>query len=232
MSRQTNLALALVLVALGIGSASAATITYNDATTPAVVGISLRPTELNGTIEFPQWDPSAFPGYSLDSVTFTLTAHIEGDINLNNKGDGPAEISGTTTSTFRMKDLNDNFIVVVIPAYTTGFQTIPGGGVPQVFSGLNDTQTNSSEVFTTGLGGYTGSGSFLLPVSSITGLSCVGGGGNAECGQTTFASATGTVTYAYSLSDIPSEVPEPGTFGLMGSAMAMAGFYLRRRRQA
>ncbi|MGA3099180.1 MAG: choice-of-anchor E domain-containing protein [Bryobacteraceae bacterium] len=205
-----------VALFLMAASASASIITYNSGTSPAVTNIALQATELNGNVVFPDFN---CPGCTLTSVSITLEGDISGSISLHNGDVSSQTSSGTTTTQF-----TGGSLFSFSANFGTGSQLILAGGTYLLSSGSG---TNSAtDVVTSGLSSYVGTGFWNLPVSTLSGLTILGGGGNMTGSQTTQASAEGTITYTYTPA---GTVPEPATLSLIGGALLGLGVLGRKK---
>jgi len=196
-----------------IGTASAATITV-------ACSVVSSPTELSANLVCPE-----FSGLNLQNIAITIDGSINGSITLTNNGTASNTGAGTTTSQFTVGPLSGFTILAPLfsATFTTGTQTLTAGQ-SKTFSGLSGmgmaTITDNS-VF----GPYEGAGNFMIPVSTLTGLTITGGGGNFAGGQSTSASATASVVYTFA-----SGVPEVGTITYLSTGLGAIVLGLLRRR--
>jgi len=190
-------------------------------------GVPLSNTELSASITCPQ-----FGGSNLTQIDIAFSGAIEGAITLTNDGATDQNVSGSTESQFFLGLLGG--FVIPSPLFSATFDTgvvSLGAGTSQTFGGL--TGSANGNITNTSAGtfaAYSGAGSFSIPVSTLTGLTVTGGGGQIQAGQTTQASIDAVVTYTFEdQPPPPGEVPEPGTLAITGIGALALGFAGRRR---
>jgi hypothetical protein len=197
---------------------------------PLVVNCSTisGPTELNTNIVCPQFNLGG--GAVLTSIDIAVSGGISGSITLTNNGGSSATVSGATSSQFNYGPLAGFGFAnpIYIPGFSTGPQTVLAGQT-QVFSGLTSGTLNGSlGSDTTIFAPYIGVGSFNIPVSTLTGLTILGGGGNIASASATSANGTAVVTYNY---DFVTAAPEPATLSLLGLGLLGFGFMARKLKK-
>ncbi len=243
-----TMAAILAVVLFTAGTASADTIFYTASYGP-------QNTELNGVaLSLQQWDPTAFPGFTLDSVqiAYTVSENV-GNITLTNTASEEEDFTLNLTSTVTTGGvgttdpptaLSPDPIVLTLwtspsialgPGTTTPIAcTVTQGGTP---AGCNQTSFNpgavngSSSVTITNpslFSPYMGSNSFTLTTNTLSGESFSGGGANIQLGISDQATVSATVTYDYD----NSSTPEPASMFLSGGALLALGALLRKRKQA
>lgn len=215
MNRLTLISATALLLS---GMASASTLTVNCNT------IGPNPTELSGSISCPQF---SLAGQTLNNVMITVSGTINGAITLTNNASTNQTVSGTTTSQFNVGSMAG--FAFSNPLFTatfgTGVLTItPGQTITS--TGLTGSGSGSLGTATTSLGGYIGIGNFLIPVSTLSGFSVLGGGGQIGSSQATQARATAQVIYDYSPT---GGVPEPSTTFTMAAGLVAVAFGVRKR---
>jgi hypothetical protein len=160
-------------------------------------------------------------------MSIELDGSIMGSITLTNNSTALQTGSGATSSQFSAGSLIGFALAgpLFTTTFTTGSQTLEPSAT-QTFSSLSGSGT-AMITNTTNFAPYIGSGTFTIPVSTLSQFSVVGGGGNFAGSQSTEATANALVTYTY---DQISTTPEPGTAVLTGgAALLILGLVLRRR---
>jgi hypothetical protein len=217
MNRWVTLTTGFLVSALCCNVVSAAVLAVD------CLNIGPVPTELNVNLACPQFNLAG----QVSSISIELTGAIGGALSLTNNGQITQSATATTTSQFSVNLIDGsgpgpasgfawtNPLFVVSP--TTGpVNVLPG----QTFSiPLSASQSSTLGPDTTQISRYVGPGSFDINVTTLTGLSALGGGGQITVGQSTNAEIFGQVTYTYSL------VPEPSVLllipvGLLGLGIA------------
>jgi hypothetical protein len=202
----------------------AATLVYNDS-------ISMQTTNWSDFLTVQQFDPSLG---TLNSINFELTGGVLGNIRIENQDASPVTATGNLTATVTLTRPDTTTLVVVIPLFSVSdnfgaYDGVadfdgPSGNAYLGVSGSdveNQTTSNPAD-----LALFTGVGTISLPVSAI-GASNATGGGNLLTSFSTQADAQLEITYNYTPF---SETPEPATMGLMGTALAGAAIFIRRRK--
>lgn len=230
---------ACVALLLMSGRAYAASITYDSATSPAVVNIGPTPTNFGPL----NW---AFPEF--DSLLGTLQS-----VRLN------VGLSGTTTIDVQAtQSATDGLVSTRVTAFvqsaTADLAGDAGGGIPliEAFSDLFFFSLDDGESDTSGPMAFMGSSSELYTAPDVlAAFSSPGGGtellivwamadtifeffgGNATGTQATLAAFAGSVTYEYdpfAEPDPPAPVPEPSSLMLLGSGALALAYGIRRKR--
>jgi hypothetical protein len=188
------------------------------------VGVGPVSTELTGaTVTCPDFNLAG----ALSSMSIELDGSIMGSITLTNNSTALQTGSGATSSQFSVGSLIGFMFAspLFTTTFTTGSQTLGPSGT-QTFSSLSGSGT-ATITNTTNFAPYIGGGTFTIPVSTLSGFSVIGGGGNFAGSQSTKATANALVTYTY---DQSSTAPEPGTAVLTGgAALLILGLASRRR---
>jgi hypothetical protein len=177
----------------------------------------MQATELNGNVVFPDFNPALG---TLTSVLITLEGDIQGTIGLTNGDNASHTATGTTSVQY-----SGGALISFTSSFSTGSQTI--GAFGSYNSGTLTGTNTGSDTVTSGLGPYIGAGgSWDLLVTTVSGISVLGGGGFIGASQTTDADAIGTVTYTYTPA---GTVPEPATLSLIGGALLGLGVLGRKK---
>ena len=208
---------------LSLNTASAATITQTytrpqSATTWAVANIP-----------FNQFDPLLG---NLNSVTLSFAGSFSQQEVISVPVGIPAQtITGFTAVADLLIFGGANFVGQITDI--SGLQNVisfPGvtiaAGTSQTFNGSGS--LDFGPISLVPIAPYIGTGTKSLSMAGTGGFS-VAGGGQASFQITTLSGGTLTLVYDYTAAPPSSETPEPGTFGLVGVAMAGLA-YLRRKR--
>jgi hypothetical protein len=172
------------------GVASATTLVENCTTASGT-------TELSTTVSCAQFN---IAGATLQSIQITVSGTITGSITLTNNASTTQTGSGTTSSNLNVGALAGFTITnpVFTASFTTGMQTL-NPSQTTAFAGLSGTGNGSLGTNSSNFAAYTGAGNFTIPISTATGSSIQGGGGQFAAGGVTSASATAVVTFTYIL---------------------------------
>lgn len=143
-----------------------------------------------------------------------VSVGISDPLGLFGQGVKLTSTSGIATSSLFQTSTQTQFYNVA-PGTTTPITppTANGSGTTPIFT--------AADV----LAEFTGTGGITLVASTLTNAVNTTTSGNSSATQSTFASATGTVTYTYRPA---AELPEPFSVALLGSAVV--GFGVLRRR--
>lgn len=223
-----TIAAAAIVGTMGIASQAVAA--------PVVVNLACTgfsgPTELANNITCPTYNSLSF-GAPLLSMSLELTGRITGDIDLTNNATTAQNVSGTTNSSFFAGALTGFTFASPLfnPSFSTGFNVI-GAGATVSFLGLDSgtVSTGFQGVNPGDLGLYStaGAGNFLIGITTISGFTVTGGGGQIGSDQDTFGIANANVRYTYD--DGTVLTPEPATIAVLGMGMLALGAYRRRRQ--
>jgi hypothetical protein len=121
--------------------------------------------------------------------------------------------------------------LLTVPLTVTGnFATPTITLSPGVTISVTDNLSLSGSLapITTNLSQFEGAGTFQVDISTLTGETFTGGGGNISA--TLVSSASPDVTITYSYSPVTSAVPEPTTWAMMLLGFAGVGFMAYRRK--
>jgi len=213
------------LLATSLASAHAASITFSSATLPAQL------TNWASFADLQQFDPSQG---QLQQMTLLLFGDLSGSAEAESRNNYPSTITLNLQATLALARPGDaNAVLVqttsivssVFNAAASDNVTDFGGASGVTLNNLaaaSSTQASFSDAATLAL--FTGGGLVSLPFSA-SGQSFAEGPGNLRFGFTTLAGGYAQVTYAF----MPSPVPEPATWALLLSGVALMRWLVLRR---
>jgi hypothetical protein len=202
-----------------------------------VVNCTIGPlqTELNNDLACGKFN---LAGQSVSSIAIDLGGQITGTLSLTNNAATAQTARATTSTEFNVTsiagmgpgnapDSGFNWSNPVFSAsFTTGLVNLAAGQT-QTFSGLSGSGTGALGLDTTQIAPYVGPGFFDIHVTTLTGLTASGGGGQLGVGQVTNAEIQAVVTYTY------SPVPEPATMSLIAvGLLGLGALQLRAHRRS
>lgn len=238
------LAAVFALALLTVGPAAADTVMYS-------TSFPSTPTDFGATLDLPQWNPAAFPGYVLTGieVDFSIAENV-GNITTTNEATNPESFSLQLTSSVTTGGplttdpptaLSPDPLVLTLwsspsinlagvgsgPLLCTDTLGNPPGCNeysynPGVVNGSSSVVLSDSSLF----GPYAGSGDFTLTANTTSGSNFTGGGNNIGLSITDTATLAASVTYTYE----ESSSPEPASMLLSGGALLGLGALLRKRK--
>jgi hypothetical protein len=179
--------------------------------------ISSTKTDWSSTLSFPKFDSSLG---TLLSVQLEIYASYDTVLTITNNATSSSSGWAKTELLVSVQDAGNNLVDPVLDLLTApfNFSLDPGDSVTTghiLKSGWSDDTYTSAAV----LSAFNGPGTIVLDASTLTYAVLSYTGGNTDAVQSTYASATGRVTYTY--------IPEPATL----AAMAMGSLALLRRRR-
>jgi hypothetical protein len=210
---RSNFQWAMLCIALlataGLASATPVTVTCS-----TVSGA----TELNDSIVCPQFNPVTGV---LNSISIVVSGTITGSITLTNNAATTQNVTGTATSQFFIDPLAGFVFVnpIFSASYSTGAQSLTTGQTA-TFAGLSGSGSANLGPNTSNFVPYEGTTTFNIPITTLSGIAILGGGGQIGSDQSTNGTATAQVTYVF---DETGNVPEPGTILLMGAGLVLLG---------
>jgi hypothetical protein len=219
---------AAALLAISLGSAQAASISFSSAALPSQM------TDWSSFADLQQFNPAQGV---LQQVTLELFADLSGSAKAESRNNNPATITLNLQATLALARPGDAgpALVQTTPLVSHVFHAAARDNVID-YAGpsgitLNNlaASTSATASFTDGatLALFTGQGTLLLPFTAL-GQSYATGPGNVRYGFSTFAGGRATVTYDYLPAAAP--VPEPASWALLLSGIAMVGWMASRRR--
>lgn len=188
-----------------------------------------NPTPWSGaSISVPQYDASLFGGMPLLSILLELSGEAKGTIGYDIISGSNLDITLKTETTVTLFRPDLSTLVVTTPMY----QNIYTGAPPPVSQTDTISGSDMDSVLLTGAGdlaAFSGTGSVILPLTGTSSnLSSYSGAGGSNVNFSFDPSGEARVKVTYEYGDIP----EPGTFALMGFGLLAGAVFLRRRRSA
>jgi len=184
------------------------------------------PFPAGASVSFKQWDPTLFPGQTLDSVEFDLTGHLGGTMKYTILQGTNLDI---TLGTKGEVDLLRPDLSVLVVSLPQDIRFYPGVSYPStdtvnldVLNSANSGLLNNAADLLL----FTGAGTVTTPLTaqSNSADNAVGSGDNSvSFSHNPEMWAQGKVTYHYH-----DNIPEPGTLGLF--LLGLVGVGLRARK--
>jgi hypothetical protein len=183
------------------------------------------------SVTIPKFDPALG---TLTSITYKLTADVTGTPVVTNYATTSQNFGVTLKATVTLERPDDSPLVVSIPLVNSPVTSVsagppPNGNNPYTFGTLNKTDSESAVAPPplTDLVLFSSTGpsdlTITLPVATVA-HDTYTGHGNDGCLFHTTADAQVEVDYHF-------YTPEPGTLGLLGLGLPLAGVWFRRRKQ-
>jgi hypothetical protein len=219
MLRKIIFAVIVLLIAVSAASADFIQNTYSIPSTDTFSGWT-------NTFNVQEFNPNLG---TLTSLVLTFSGGITGTLTeYNNTTDGTLLGSANFSNTMTLREPDNTLLLSFKPLVGTGSHTVPGKG-KYTWTNLSATGSAADNPASAAIQTlFTGYGSLALPVISSARQSAPTGDPNCTIdGQTMFSSADLTVLYNYD-----PVAPEPGTFGLLGLGLPLAGLWFRRRKRA
>jgi len=192
----------------------------------------------NQTLTLDKWISNASPGFveTLLGVSFTFGGNISSSGTLTNNAAGPETFNFSIGTDFKFSagaGAPANFLPSPLDATgTIGPVAItnlsPGGSVP--FSG-NIPLTPATLAVVGSLAGFLGPGTFNALVSTLTGETVQGGGGNIAFNGSTLATPQIDLTYTFEIAGPNGSTPIPGALPLFATGLGALGLFGWRRKQ-
>jgi hypothetical protein len=215
----------VVVTCLGVAVAASADMQIVTGSVAATAGNWTK------SVTIPKFDPALG---TLTSITYKLTADVDGTAVVTNNATTSQDFAVTLKATVTLERPDDTTLVVSIPLITSPMTLVsagpaPNGNNPYTFGPLNGTDSESAAAPppTSDLTLFTSTGpsdlDITLPVTAKAGDTYTGHG-NDSCRFSTTADAQVEVDYNY-------YTPEPGTLGLLGLGLPLAGVWFRRRKR-
>ena len=191
--------------------------------------IGQTPTDFtSNALSFNLFNPSLG---TLNSVVVAITATGNMSGNLTNTADTPQSFTFTETTDLNVGPFPDSLSTTFAPVLSASqiYTNLAGGGTA-AFGPASplDSSQGATYTATADLMGFTGVGTFGVPVSTMTGETVIGGGGNVLASLNTTAGVDVRITYNYT----PIQAPEPASCVLAGLGAVGLAWIMRRRRPA
>lgn len=219
--------LAGVALLVTAGAANATTETFSTTFGPTATDFT------TGTLSLPGFDTSLGTLTGVD-FAFSATGNFSGTVT--NTAPTAQNFKVTETSDLTVSSSVSAINGLVAEVAKAQSYTALASGVSAAFGPSSNTASAPDYVSASGdnLTGFV-SGPVNFTISTLTGTTTLGGGGNIRNSITTTANGTAAVTYTYTAADTPiptptpTGVPEPASMALVGAGLVSLGL-LRRRK--
>lgn len=207
------LTLAILVAAItGLASTITDSFSFPTTTTPFTISSSA----------VPDFNPSMG---TLTSIEFVVSGSTSGTATINNASSMSGTYNFTIQTMFGLLDPTSSPLLSIAPAFS-GTLVVPAGGT--VTSGvLTSPSVSDSLTISSGLGLYEGTGTYVFTLMAM-GLGTATGPTPFMISENASDTASGEVIYNFSPF---SATPEPSSLFLLGSAISVLGFALRRRNR-